>query len=184
MTAPAATIDLNLDDLYTVMGNFIVLLLGTDVPVEQGQGNRVASPPVATDGGTPASGFVQMQAFINKRTTTNQNAYDPVNQLQASQSNTQVEMQLDFYGPDSMDWAKIVSTLLRDDFGCTQLAPTCQPLWADEAIQGALVDGEEQYEERWTLRAYLQYNPTTTVTQQSATALAVVAVNVDERFKP
>lgn len=184
MTATPATIDISLDDLYTAMGNFIQLVLGTDIPVVQGQSNAVASPPVATDGGTPPSGFVQMQAFIDKRTTTNQNTYDPVNQLQASQSNTQVEVQLDFYGPLSMNWAKMVSTLLRDEYGCTNLAPSCQPLWADEAIQSALVDGEEQYEERWTLRSYVQYNPVTTVGQQSATALSVVVINVDERYKP
>lgn len=179
-----ATIDISLDDLYTALGTFIQLVLGTDIPVVQGQPNRVASPPVATDGGTPPSGFVQMQAFIEQRTTTNQDSYDPDAQTLAAQSNTRVEVQLDFYGPLSMNWAKMVSTLFRDDYGCANLAPTCQPLWADEAIQSALVDGEEQYEERWTLRSYVQYNPVTTVGQQSATALAVVAINVDERYKP
>lgn len=177
-----ATVDTSLDDLYTSVGNFIQLVLGTDIPVEQGQANRVASPPVATDGGTPPSGFVQMQAFISKRTTTNQDSFDPVNQLLMAQSNSQVEVQLDFYGPLSKNWAEMVSTLWRDDYGCANLGPTCQPLHADEAIQSALVDGEEQYEERWMLKAYLQYNPVTTVGQQSATALAVVAKNVDVTF--
>lgn len=177
-----ATLDISLDDLYTAIGNFVQLVLGTDIPVEVGQTNRVASPQVATDGGPPPAGFVQMQGFIDKRTTTNQDAFDPINQLLAAQSNTQVRVQLDFYGPLSMNWAKMVSTLLRDDYGCANLAPTCQPLWADEAIQSALVDGEMQYEERWTLQAYVQYNPVTTVGQQSATALAVTVINVDERY--
>ena len=179
-----ATIDISLDDLYTAMGTFIQLVLGNTIPVVQGQDNRVPAPPVQTDAAGTVIGFVMMQAFVDKRTTTNQDSFDPVNQLLQAQSNTQVEVQLDFYGPVSMNWAKMVSTLLRDEYGCTNLAPTCQPLYADEAIQSALVDGEEQYEERWTLRAYVQYNPVTTVGQQSATALSVVVINVDERYKP
>lgn len=179
-----ATLDISLDDLYTALGNFVQLVLGTDIPVVQGQGNRVAAPPVETDANGAVLGFVQIQAFVDKRTTTNQDSFDPVNQLLAAQSNTQVEVQLDFYGPVSMNWAKMVGTLLRDEYGCTNLAPTCQPLWADEAMQAALVDGEEQYEERWTLRSYVQYNPVTTVGQESATALSVVVINVDERYKP
>lgn len=180
---PAATISVTLDQLYTAVGTFLQTVLGA-VPVVQGQGNQVAAPAVATDTAMPTSGYVQMQAFNNRRTATNQDTWDPDAQTQASESDREVQMALDFYGPQSQDWAVLVTTLWRDGYGVAQLAPVCAPLYADEEFQIALVDGEEQYEERWHVDAYLQYNPVTTTVQQSATALSVTLINVDEKYPP
>jgi hypothetical protein len=47
-----------------------------------------------------------------------------------------------------------------------------------------LVTGEEQYLERWTVRAVLQYNPVTTVLQDYAGSATVNVINVDERYPP
>ncbi len=177
----SATIDLRLADLYTKLGTFIQTVIGIDpstsqlVAVIQGQPNRVPMPN---------SPFVLMQGMIAGRLGTNVNTWDPAAQTQATMQKTRVKMQLDCYGPDSEAWATMLSTLLRDYIGCAQLAPTCQPLYTGEPFQGALIDGEEQYEERWTVLAYVQYNPVTTFAQQSATALNVAVVNVDERYKP
>lgn len=187
MTAPAAAIDITEAMLYADMGNFLALLFGTDPgcpAIVRGQGNRTPSPPVTTSTDTTdTTGFILMQFFVGKRTTTNQDTFNSTAQTQASQSNTQGKFQLDFYGKLSGDWAKIFTTLFRDPYGCANLTVQ-QPLWADEAFQSALVDGEEQYEERWTVEAYVQYNPTTTVTQQSATALGVKVINVGEAYPP
>jgi hypothetical protein len=131
----------------------------------------------------PDSPFILMQGAVTGRLGTNIDTWDPVNQTQATQQKTRVKMQLDCYGPDSNAWATILSTLLRDVYGCDQLKPTCQPLFTDPPFQGALIDGEEQYEERWTVIAYVQYNPVTTFAQQSATAVQVSVINVDERYK-
>ncbi len=40
------------------------------------------------------------------------------------------------------------------------------PLHADDPKQMALVNGEEQYEQRWMVLANLQYNPTVNVPMQ------------------
>lgn len=176
----SAVLDLRLADLYTKLGTFIQTVIGVDpstgqvVTVVQGQANRVPMPN---------NPFILMQAMITGRSSTNIDTFDTVNQTQASMQKTRVKMQLDCYGPDSNAWATILSTLLRDDIGCQALAPTCQPLYTDAPFQGALIDGEEQYEERWTLMGYVQYNPVTTFAQQSATALQISVINVDERYK-
>lgn len=187
MTAPAAVVDITEAMLYTDMGNFLTLLYGTDAgapEVIRGQGNRTASPPVTTSTDTAdAAGFIILQFFAGKRTTTNQHTFNSTAQTQAVQSNTQGRFQLDFYGKVSEDWARIFITLFRDQFGCANLV-VCQPLWADEAIQAALVDGEEQWEERWMVEAYIQFNPTVTAPQQSALALSVKVINVDVTYPP
>lgn len=185
----SATVDLTLDDLYTVVGTFVQTALGMQgsppalVPIIVGNPNRVPAPPVTTTG-APVIGYVVMQGFRAGRVRTNQDTYDTVNQVQVIEKGTKVRIQFDFYGPVSENWATIIEALWRDYYGCDQLKPTCQPLYSDEAMQMALVDGEQQYEERWTMDAYLQYNPSVTFTQQSATALAVTVINVDERYSP
>lgn len=176
----SATLDLRLADIYTKVGTFIQTVIGVDpstgqtVTVVQGQGNRTPMPN---------NPFVLMQGQATGRLGTNIDAWDPTLQTQATMQKTRVKLQLDCYGPDSNAWATILSTLLRDYIGCAALAPTCQPLFTDPPFQGALIDGEEQYEERWTVMAYVQYNPVTTFAQQSATAVQVSVINVDERYK-
>lgn len=176
----SATLDLRLADIYQKLGTFIQTVIGVDpsttqlVTVVQGQSNRTPMPN---------NPFILMQGQVTGRLGTNIDTWDTVNQTQATEQKTQVKMQLDCYGPDSNAWATILSTLLRDQLGCEALKPTCQPLFTDAPFQGALIDGEEQYEERWTVIAYVQYNPVTTFAQQSATAVQVSVINVDERYK-
>jgi hypothetical protein len=177
----SATIDISLDDLYTTVGNFLQATIGVDpattlpVAVVQGQANRVPSP---------ASAHIRMQGQIAGRIRTNQHTYNPTLQTVAVEQGTKVKMQLDIYGPLSESWATIISTLWRDGYAVDAMKPTCAPLYTDEPFQGALVNGEEQYEDRWTVQAILQYNPVTTVAQESATAAEVNAINVDERYPP
>lgn len=177
----SATVDITLADLYAKLGQLFQGIVGIDpgtsalVPLVQGQPNRAPMPNVP---------FMLMQAFRAGRLSTNIDTWMPITQLQKSEQKTKVKVQLDCYGPDSETWATLVSTLWRDFYACDQLAPTGQPLYSDEPFQGALIDGEEQYEERWTVELYLQYNPVTTVAQQSANALAATVINVDERYPP
>lgn len=178
-----ATIDISLDDLYAAVGGFVLGVLGSGVPIVQGQPNRVPAPPVNTDG-TAATGYVLMQAFVSGRLRTNQRSYDATAGTQKTEKGTRVRMQLDCYGPLAHSWATMLETLWRDIYGCNALAPTCAPLYNNEPFQGALVDGEEQYEERWTLECFLQYNPVTTSPMQFADAAAVKVINVDERYPP
>jgi len=75
-------------------------------------------------------------------------------------------VQLDCYGVQSMQWANILTTLFRDEFSCSALKPYIQPLGADDPISLPLINGEQQYEQRWVVEAKFQYNSITTVPQQ------------------
>jgi len=145
-------------DLFTVLRAFILSLITCEVI--QGLGNGVPMP---------LGGFICMTSLSQTRLSTNVNGYvDPVTTTgtRTARQATQHTVQIDCYGPDSSEWATILSTMLRDEYGCLALAPNVSPLSADDPKQSPLIDGEQQYEARWTLTALLQVNPTVSTPQQ------------------
>lgn len=182
----SATVSITLDDIYTDLGTFIMATLGLDANhVVQEFNNRVAMP---------TGPFVGMRLTTNKRLRTNEGSWirpdpsaDPPVPFPTTyqiEQGIMLNLQLDCYAPQSGDWATILSTLLRDDVGCVALAPTCQPLYADNPVRAPLVDGEEQYEDRWIVNARLQYNPVVSTPQDFADTLAIDLHNVDVEFPP
>jgi len=173
------TVTPGLQDVYAAIATFIVGVTGLAADqVVQGLPNRAPMP---------LPGFVMFQATEFRRLRTNQHGWDEIDPQPATMAIDQaieLTVQIDCYGPSSADWATMLSTLLRDEYGCTALAPSCQPLFADEARMIPLVDGEEQYEERWSLDARFQVNPVTTIPQQYADTLDLNFVSVEERFPP
>lgn len=177
----AATVSPTLSQLYTVLGDFIKSVLGLNAgQVFQGYPNRTAMPPSA------AAGYVVMSAMTKRRLRTNVDTWvsgpDPT-EMSAEQGQ-QIDIQIDCYSPISSDWSDILTTLLRDEYGCIALAgagnypdnPICQPLYADDPIRAPLVNGEEQYEDRWIVTARIQYNPVTVTPQQFADTLGPVDI--------
>ena len=158
-------------DVLTALRSFIVGLIPS-VEVVRGLGNRVPMPPAP---------FIAITTILQKRLATNVDTYN-AEQQQMSQADMQVDVQIDCYGPNSLSWATILAILLRDPYGCDQLSPNCQPLYADEPRMMPLIDAEQQYEERWMLQASLQYNPVVTITQQSATVANVELIEIDEAY--
>lgn len=181
-----------LQDVYEVLQPFIMTVTGlASTVVIQGTPNRAAMPPASP-------GYVSMQAVLSKRLRTNLEGDwltldDPVG-IDAEQG-TELEVQIDCFGASAPDWGAALSTLLRSDYGCAQLAgldgqgnpvnpPLCQPLYVTEVPFAPLDDSEEQYEQRWIVRATLQYNPVTTTPMQFAEAASVTVINVDEAYPP
>lgn len=174
---------------YAALNAFIQEVTGLpETQVVQGLGNRAAMP---------APGFVCFQIVTRRRLRTNIDTPDEVNQDPTDMTITEgVELgvQINCFGPEdptaavgSLDWANLLSSTLRDEFGCDffeqQLGVgLCDPLYADEARLLQLVDGEEQYEEGWAVDAHFQLNPTTTVPQQYADTLDLTMINVQASF--
>lgn len=105
------------------------------------------------------------------------------NMLQA----TRVTVQVDAYGPASADYAQILTTTFRDSFAVDQFALSgfdVAPLYADDANQIPLIDGESQYESRWTIKCVLQCNPVVSFPLQFADALQVELIDVDAKYPP
>lgn len=169
-----------LSAVYTKLRALVLAIVPAGVEVVQGVDNRVPMPAASP-------GFVNMTAVLQQRLRTNVDTYvDPVTtpgDVNAEQG-TRLTVQLDCYGADSANWAVMLSTLLRSDYACTQLAPDAAPLYADDPRMLPLVDAEKEYEQRWLVGAVLQYNPTTSTPIEFADTLEAELVNVDERYPP
>lgn len=172
------TVTPTFDDVFTALRTLIQAIIGTDVEVIQGIVNRAAMP---------IGGFVVMTMLYSERLATNIDSWDYTalapTIINATMS-TKLSIQIDAYGPNSSDWAAMLATLLRDDYACIALAPTCQPLYVDDPRMMPLLDSEQQYEQRWMIGAMIQYNPTVSPLQDYANALTVGLFNIDETFPP
>lgn len=167
-----------LADVYAALVAFIGTVTGLPPSnIVLGIPNRAAMP---------MPGFISIQSVVRNRLRTNE--HGPVNVATTElniEEGVELTIQIDCYSAPvsagqttAEDWATMLSSTLRDEYGCSILAPTVQPLYADEARMVPLVDGEEQYEERWSLDAHFQYNPNTTIPQQSAAALKLRLLDV------
>lgn len=191
---PLATVTPTVSQVITALGNFIVALFGlAPVQVVRGYPNRVPMPPQTPPAGYPV-GFVVMTEMNKKRLRTNIDNFAgtsdaaPAPGPVTSEQGQQLDVQIDVYGPASSEWSDILTTLLRDNIGCVALAPTCQPLYADDPMRAPLMpNSEQQYEDRWIVTARLQYNPVTTTAQTYATTLGpvnTIDVKPDGGFAP
>jgi hypothetical protein len=135
----------------------------------------------------PKGSFIAMSPGTNIPLSTNVTTYDRENDERSVVRPSQFSVQIDCYGKDSSDLATAISILLRDQYACDKFAESgagVQPLYAGDPQQIPLVDGEAQYEERWTFNAALQVNPALTVAQEFAAELEVAVVNVVQEYPP
>lgn len=165
---------INETQLFTALRG--VLLELVDCEVLRGPINRAAMPK---------GDFIVMLPADQTALSTNVTTYAAT--TKSVVRSTQWSAQLDCYGKLSGDRAQVIATMLRDDWACERFAaldPDVQPLYATDAKQLPLVTGEQQYEQRWMLEVRLAYKPAVTVQQESAIALEIGLIDVDERHKP
>lgn len=67
-------------------------------------------------------------------------------------------MQLDFYGTDAQIRARHLATIWQNEISTSALQ-SCQPLYCKAPKQMTFVNEKNQYEPRWMVEVYLQYNP-------------------------
>lgn len=171
----AVTINTTNDAVFAALRAFLLGVLPAGVEVVQTQDNRVPLP-------IQGPGFVTMNNVHQRRLSTNVTRYtDTAKNISAA---TEYQIQVDMYGDASGEWAQIVQTLLRDEYGTEAFPPGIQPLHADDPIQLPLINGEHQFEQRWKLQVFIQYDPIIAVSSQSATMLQVGLKEVDKTFKP
>jgi hypothetical protein len=94
---------------------------------------------------------------------------------------TEFTVQLDVHGPNSTDNIQALATLFRSEVACyafKQSGLDMQPLYTSDPRQAAFTNGENQYEDRWTIDAVMQINPIVTTPQQFADQLLMGFVNV------
>ena len=154
------------EDAFTALRAFILTLVGCEVV--RAQQNRVPMPVGAFIALTQLSA-IPLETNTDTWTATTKSIERP----------TQFTIQIDCYGPLSSGRAQTIATMLRDSYAVDQFALQgfdMAPLYAGDAHQIPLIDGEEQYEERWTFEAVLQLNPVITVTAETADTLAITGL--------
>jgi hypothetical protein len=169
------TIDIVDQDVYTALRSFLLSVLPINTPVIQGIVNKVSMP---------AGGFVSMTSKGQERIATNINTTDSANQITKVNTPMTYSMQLDFYGAGSQSWAIQFQALFRDEFATRSMPKNITPLYSDDPMQMPLINGEEQYEQRWKVSAKMQYSPIITIPQQSATQLNVGIIEIDTTYTP
>lgn len=96
------------------------------------------------------------------------------------------DVEIDFHSPDTLagDFAQIVSTAIRDEFGVDFFAGLAAPLngvvplYADDPHQVPFINAENQYEWRWILEAKVEVDQSIRVPQQFADAVDLTLVDV------
>lgn len=173
-----ATIDLTEQAVFIGLRAFMLDVLAVlPVNVVKGQANRVPMPTgpnfvILTPGG-------RAQLATTVRTYEPSDDPAPADGARDTQRQTRLDVQVDIYGPAAAENVQIVSTLLRDMYGCDFLRPhKIQPLYCSDPRQLPLITGEKQYEQRWMLGATLQFNPTVSTSQQFADIVDVTFVEI------
>lgn len=160
------------DAVMTALRTFLLAVLPAGVEVVQGQPNGVPEPA--------SPDHVVMTPSRRGQLSTTTHTYDPATGQNNIARSTAVHFQLDIYGPSASDNAQVVSTLLRDAYGCTFLtAYNVQPLYCDDGRQMPLVNGEFQYENRWMVNAVLQANPVIATPAEFADDVVIALHKVD-----
>lgn len=168
-----------LDQIAVKLVAYLTSIVPTGTPVLRGPVNRATLPV------NPCVVFTYL--FQNRLRTnlhTDDDPYPTPGGTTTTEQGTLVHVQMDFYGPQSNEWAVAAEMLWRDEYACDILRPECQPLYTNDARMVPLVTGEEQYLERYTLTAMLQWNPVTVTPQQFADALDVTIIEVDSAYPP
>lgn len=161
------------DTLNIALRAFIMAVV-PGVEVVQGLGNGVPMP---------AGEFIAFTPTLIRRLSTNHTSY-AVDAERAVTMPSEYSVQVDCYGPNSADHATAITALWRDQYGCEAMAPSSQPLYSTDPQQMPLVNGEENYEQRFMFTALLQFNPLVTLPQQSALTLAAELISVDAEYPP
>lgn len=176
----ATTISITESALLVALRTFMLGIFPIGVQVIRSQVNRAAMPTGDFIVMTPMllTGLSQPAPVSYTDPGTNPGTANV-------QRSTQWSVQLDVYGPNAADNAAIVAQLIRTPYACDQLATSgMQPLYAGEPKQTALINAEQQYENRWTLDFHAQFNPVVQTSQDFAATLYVGLADVDVTFPP
>lgn len=164
------------DDLMTALGGFLTSVTGWDI--NQAQVNDVSMP---------RRDFIMMTSLNDTGLSTTRITYtdEPGNGTQNIAQPKRWSVQVDCYGEKSKDIATTIATLMRSEYACTALEQTpIQPLYADEAHNTTMINGEQLYEGRWTVDLHFQFNPVVSVPMEFADEINTDIASIDVRFPP
>lgn len=167
----------SIDDVIDGLADFIQPFVGEDVKIIRGQVNRTSPPPES---------YVELTEVLSVDLAVPYQGYgmsdqpEPQFDLADLKSRSRFDVQIDFYGPSSGEWCRMVQTAFRTIYGFDNFPENIKPLYTSDGLQHPWNTAEQQSVTRWTLTASIQYNPSVSVPQQFADELvATVEVPVD-----
>lgn len=152
-------------DVLKAVGDFLVNVLPNGFSVIPALDNLVA-PPVTN--------YAAMQIVTQSRLATNiQTDTLDLADGDYSQITQKIELsiQVDVYSETASDQSNVISTLFRDAYAYNFFPENIKPLYCDDPKQIVFVNDAMQYEKRFMIMLYLQYDPVVTVDTQLATEL-------------
>lgn len=152
---------ITVDDVIEALGAFLSPFVGT-TEIIRAQVNRVAMPP--------GSCVVLTELLTVDLETPNPVESGVTTTLTGPR---RIDVQIDFYGPNSGDQCNAVKGVYRSSYAPAQFPDGIKPLYCSDGHQAPLITAEQQYESRWTITATLQYNPAVSIPRQSANTLTV-----------
>lgn len=176
------TVDLDADDITTAIRAFLLLVIPVGTPVVLGQSNRVPPPKAPL--------YIIITPTTRPRLSTvvmSWDTEDPNPDAMSMLAPAQMMVQCDVFGADAFNVATLIEATWRSPWGCAAMAelnPLIAPLYTDEPRQLAFIDGNQQYEDRWSVDLNLQVNQSISVPQQFADTLEVGLIEVDSSYPP
>lgn len=155
-----ATLTPTEDQLFDAVWSFVATLFDPSFSGQIFKGFQNVTP-------TPYGSYVIVSPGVKERFNQVSRDYDAINGLSLNTRATQYKYQVDCYGPDAPNNADIISGAWRTMWACDYFAGQgfvigpalpATPLFADEPQQLNIVNGEDQYEQRFMCALYLQAN--------------------------
>lgn len=146
-------------------------------------GANVAAGTTITAEGTGTGGIGTYTVSQSQSAATEVMACGSKDMLQP----TKMTVQIDVHGPNSGDNAQIITTAFRDEYAVDSFASSgfdVAPLYCDDAKQVPYINGENQFEGRWSIDAVMHCNPKLIVPQQFFTTATIGLKPIDQFFKP
>ncbi len=160
----AITVSILETNVFATLRGFLLTLVSD--PVIRTPVNRAAMP---------LGDFIAMSPSGMRRLSTNTDQFPTISSETVLQP-MEIRIQLDCYGATACDMSQLIAAMFRDEIAVDYFLNSgfdIAPLYAGDPVQMPVVTGEEQYLERWTFEAVMQFNPVATVTSQSTGTPAV-----------
>jgi len=153
------TVSITTDAVVDALAAFVAPFLPG--VIVQSQINRVASPK-------PPFCLLTPVTIQNLSTTLGTTLVTYQASQQTIITPVKIGIQIDFYGVNSADYCRAIVGLFRSEYAATQFSDGIKPLYCDDGHQTRFITSESQYEQRWIMMAYLQYNASIDVPVQTA----------------
>lgn len=147
---------MTIDAAVVAVSDFLQPLMPVGTQIVRGQTNDVPPPLppsiVITEIGQP-----QYTTTRSKLSGTQMGYSMPV----------KLRIQLDFYGNSGGEMSTIAQTMLRSLYATGNFPDGVEPLYCTDSFQAPLTTGEKQFEARWSMELFVQYNAAVSVAQES-----------------